>query len=973
MHRAPRFAALLLLAAILTACGSDPTPPPDAATDAGLPDAAPADGRADAGLPPDCPITGPLPAWATGDLPAGRLVAACPGVDLTITGLPDGVARLSYGAPGEALPARSWAVSPFPPAPATVQAGAAASGAVLCTADLVVVVTSACRVLVTDRDGAVLLDDGPDGGYQAGTTDGAPWAAVTRQTPAGERFYGFGERTGRLDRRGTRMVFRNTDAYDATHGGFAPDADPLYQSIPVFVGLRDGRAYGVFTDTTYRQEMDMAAAASDRYTITTDGGRVDQYVIAGPAMAEVVRRTTGLTGRMPLPPRWALGYHQSRWGYSPDTRLTELAQAFRSRRIPADGLWLDIQHLDGYRTFTWDPAAFPDPAGLTADLAAQGFKLTVIADPGIKRDPGWDVYDGGLAADVFLRGLDGEPFVGVVWPGDSVFPDFTAARARTWWAGHVEDLVERGVRGVWLDVNEPTTFPESGGGSSVPDETPVDGDGMATTMAEAHNVYAVLEAQATYDGLRAAAPDRRPFILCRAGYAGIQRWAAAWTGDAPSTFTTLGMTLPMLQNLGLSGEPFVGSDVGGYSGGATPELFARWMAVGALSPFFRGHVTSGVNDQEPWAFGQEVEDISRFHAAWRYRLLPYLYGLFADAAATGAPVLRPLVYAFQDDPAVETLDDQAMLGPWLLAAPVLAEGALTRSVYLPAGRWFEYHSGAIHDGPVTLDHAVTLAALPLYVREGALLPHGPDLQFTDQAPLDPLRLDAYPGPVATDHALYEDAGDGFAHEMGCFSRTRYTLQQTPTGARLAIAPREGACPPPARTLEVRIRRVDQAPTAATFGGEALILHASLAALEAAGTGFSWDAADRSVVVRVIDQDDTELTVTYDPEITEPRPWVDVPIVVHVPAGTPTGTPIHIASSVDGWAHHPLAWGAEPDTAEGVLSVPRGEWFWFKYTRGDWSTVEKWPACEEATNRYAFGAAHPGRDDTVWAWADGCPP
>ncbi len=662
-----------------------------------------------------------------------------------------------------------------------------------------------------------------------------------------------------------------------------------------------------------------------------------------------------MTGRAPLPPRWALGYQQSRWGYS-RARVTEVAGELRARGLPADGMWLDIQHMRGFRTFTWD-ASFADADALTAALTADGFALTVIADPGIKAEPGWDVFDGGVAGDHFLREPGGDLYQGTVWPGPAAFPDFTRAETRAWWGQHVGTLVDRGVAGIWLDVNEPTTFPEGGGGNTVPDDLPVAG-APGATMAEVHNIYAVLEAEATWTGMRAAAPARRPFVLSRAGAAGIQRWAAVWTGDAVSSWPGLQQTLPMLLGMGLSGLPLVGSDVGGYSGGATPELYARWMAIGSISPFFRGHVTQGVGDQEPWAFGPEVEEISRRLMAARYRLLPYLYTLMADAAATGAPILRPLVYEFPDDEAVRDIDDQAMLGPFLLVAPVVEPGATSRSVYLPAGRWLEARSGAAYDGPTTIDVDVTLAALPIFLRAGAIAPSWVTAPAHTAAAGGPLQLDLHPGPAGTTSELvfYDDAGDGFAHEQDGYRRIRYRLEGRAGGATLRAERTGGALPAPDRILRVRIRRLDQPPTAVRLDGRAV-------------SAWSWDERDLSLRIELPDRDAFELAVDYDRALTEPAPPVRVHLEVQLPASTPADAIIHVATSATGWTHQPLT--RTGNVAAGDIDVPRGSWFFYKFTRGDWTTVEKDGACAEMINRYRFGATDEPQVDTISSWRDQC--
>ena len=889
---------------------------------------------------------GPLPGPAS--LNDGVLAVRCGSIEVTARPLAGGVVQLRYaeiGAPAR----RSWAIVGPLDADPDARFGGDASSAAVCTAAMTVRIDDACRVRATLTDGTVVADDAEPFVIVRSLARSArrpretlviagDSARLVRHANA-DRVYGLGERTGGLDRRGRAWTFWNTDAYDPAHGGWAPNQDPLYQSIPFEVRLAPGSsgnvAFGQLTDEPRRMVIDLGAGDPSRDTITAAGARsLEQYLFAGPRMADVVERYTKLTGRPALPPRWAFGFHQSRWGYTNGAELEAIAARFRAERIPADALWLDIQHLRGFRSFTFDEPAFPTTT-LTR-LAARGFRTVAIADPGIKVDPGWDVYDTGVAGDHFLRRADGPIFEGTAWPGASVFPDFSRPETRTWWGSQVASLAARGVDGVWLDVNEPTTFPEGGGGNSVPDDVPAFGDGEPTTMAAFHNAYALLQAQATYDAL--AAGGKRPFVLSRAGYAGIQRHAAVWTGDTPSTWDGLAQTLPMLLGLGISGVPIVGSDIGGYSGHASAELYARWLALGSISPFARAHVTIGVPGQEPWMFGDEVTDLSRARLDDRYRLMPYLYSLADEASRTGAPILRPLVWEFPDDPAVGDLGDQAMLGPYVLAAPILVAGTTTRDVYLPAGRWFELHSGAIFDGPTTIQTSVTLAALPLYVRAGAIIPTWP------AGPGGPLELDVYPG-APTSFVLYEDDGESFSG-----TRTRIELAAEPDGARLAIT-RDSAAP--ARTLSIRVHRVDGTVTG----------------VDGAGT-FHHDPDARMLVASVADAQSLALRFRYDPAIVDPRPPVAVTFEVRVPADTPTSPAIHVATSATAWTHTPLARVA-PDLARGTVLVPRGEWLDYKFTRGSWETVEKRAGCAEVTNRYRFGVAAT-KLDTVATWRDRCP-
>jgi alpha-glucosidase len=896
------------------------------------------------------PVEMPLPDASAPDLseelPAGArrvpdgVIRACPdGRDLEVAMVQDGVARLRRSPERTRRP--SYAVVPQGAPPAWT-ASARGELLVVRAPAITLEVAADCSVRAREPDGTVIAEESRD---------------LVLASPAGERLLALGLHTGAsLDLRGRILELYNTDAYDGAHGGFRPDAMPLYESIPLLVGLRGTVAHALFVDSTYRLRFDLAATHPERITVTAPAGDLDHYFIAGPTLADVSRRYTALTGRPALPPRWALGFLHSRWencGADPSRPLCTAAGAealvdeFRARRLPLDGLFLDIQHMRGFRSFTFDAGRFPDPQGLFARLAARGVHTTLILDPGIKVDPAWDVYAEGLAGGHFL----GAPFVGQVWPGDSVFPDFSSEETRTWWSGLVGRSAALGVRGLWIDMNEPATF-----NGTVPDSLACDGDGRPTTMAELHNVYALDEARATWDGLRAARPDERPFILSRAAFAGQQRYTAVWTGDAPSTFTTLRMTLPMLVSLGLSGMTFAGSDVGGYSGRAesTGELYARWLALGTLSPLLREHAEQNARRQEPWAFGEEVESAARQLVAERYALLPYLYSLFAEAHESGAPILRPLAWDFPE----ETASDQALLGPFLLYAPILEKGAAARAVRLPPGRWMEAASGAILEGgaTVTLSSApepLPLHALPAFLREGAIVPRAEPMQHTNERPLAPLHLDVWPGPKESRFTLYED--DGFTWQ-GPSSRVAFTARRTTTGAELSAGPRTGAFAPPARRVIVRLRRVDHAPTAVRLGG-------------APAAGWSWDAEDRSLTVPLDDAPPWSLAVDYDTRTDGHAPPVRVPVRVRLPAGTPAGATIHVASSAGGWTHQPLT--RNGDQAEGFILVERGRYLFYKITRGDWSTVEKKAGCLERDNRATLASAGPVREIEVAAWADLC--
>jgi alpha-glucosidase len=911
------------------------------------------------------------PVWLDEAKP-GVLSASCFSHKMDLTFLSDSIVRIRYeGQQPDPAPDRSFAVVAEATDEPTWIAALHGDGVRICTEELMIEISDqSCRLLVADRDGNVLIQDGPDGGYSEGPLEGdsnQPWALTVRRMISGtEHFYGFGEKNGPLDKRGRSMWFYNSDV-----PGYNTETDPLYQSVPFFIGLRDTTAYGVFTDNSYRVRMDMGLIDPAQYAVSALGGEIDQYIILGPAIADVVQRYTWLTGRMSLPPRWSLGYQQSRYGYKPASQITSVAQELRSRNIPSDGMWLDIDYMDEYRCWTWSPDFTADPTGFVAELKAMGFRTTVIIDPGLKVDPDWPIYQYGLDHELYLKNPDGTPFEGQVWPGASVFPDFTNPETRAWWGTLIPGVTDAGVEGLWLDMNEPANFMNEFSWT-VPDWLIADGEGVQMTMAEAHNLYGSTMAHATYDGLRALFPDRRPFILTRAGYAGIQRYAAVWTGDVPANWPALESTLPMLLGMGLSGVPFVGSDAGGWSGGADAQLFTRWMQLGALSPFFRNHSDKNAEPREPWAFGPVAEGIIRDAIEQRYRLLPYWYALFEESSRTGSPILRPMLWEFQHDQETHALSHQAMLGPWLLVAPVLQPDASVRSVYLPAGDWFEYRSGRRYVGPGMVEVPVILNSLPMLVRSGGIIPHQNLLQWTDQAPVDLISIELYPDETESQFSLYEDDGISVAYAENGYLRTPITLQKTATGATLTWGPAEGAHVPSARTVLFRVRRALGSVQAVEVNGAALPQASTHEELMASGGAWYHDPTSMSLEVALADPGPSAITFLYEHlEISE-EPPAQVNFRIEAPPEFPGGEDIYVAISLLGWVHVPMEWSAtEPGVAELTLSLPLGAWFEYKYTRGDWSTVEKQGDCAELNNRVGFG--YPGQtiQDTVAAWADLC--
>jgi alpha-glucosidase len=630
---------------------------------------------------------------------------------------------------------------------------------------------------------------------------------VRIEVAPGTSLYGTGEVSGPLLRNGRTTTLWNTDAY-----GYDPTNPSLYQSHPWIFGVRpDGTAFGILADTTWRTVIDLNGAI----TITAEGNAFPLYVVDRATPQEVCTALMELTGPMPLPPRWAIGYHQCRYSYFPEARIREIANEFRTRKIPCDVIWFDIDYMDGYRVFTFDKNSFPDVPKLNADLGKMGFSNIWMIDPGVKYEKGYFVSDQMIEKGYDVKNAKGETFVGAVWPGNCIFPDYTSEKVRTWWAGLYKDFMANGIDGVWNDMNEPAVFAVAS--KTMPEDnqhrggTYSSGPGIEPQIvtpgphARFHNVYGMLMAQGTYEGIMTTNPTKRPFVLTRAGYLGSHRYAATWTGDNSANWFDLETSIPMAINLGLSGQPFSGPDIGGFNGNGPGNFesrgkhFARWMGIGALLPFSRGHTGKGNIDKEPWAFGPEVEKACRLAIERRYRLLPYFYTLFREASVKGLPVVRPVFFADPKDMALRSEDDCFLIGSDVLVVPQLMPDG-TRTPVLPRGVWRKVEIVNENNHP----------DLPeLRIREGAIVPMGPIVQYHDEKPLDPLTLlvslDTRGQATGT---LYEDAGDGFEYLKGQYLLTTWQAKQEGDKVTVTISKTEGQMARPSRKVVVQVLRDD---------------------------------------------------------------------------------------------------------------------------------------------------------------------
>ena len=754
----------------------------------------------------------------------------------------------------------SWAVLP---GSRTAHAPVVADPDGFSTSVLRVKVSPDLQVTVTDLAGNMLQRDAVPV-----SLDGCSFKVSKLKSPE-DHFFGLGDKPGPLDRAGESFVMWNTDNF-----GWQESTDPIYKSIPFFLDIRAGRALGVLFDNTFRTYFDFGHERTDRYTFSAPAGPLDYYLLYGPEPRRVIETYAWLTGPTPLPPMWALGYQQSRYSYTPEAKVEEVASRLRTDRIPADVIWLDIDFQNKNRPFTVDPVTFPDFPKLIHKLAAEHFHTVVITDLHVAEAPneGYAPYDSGKASDHFVK-ENGQEYVGPVWPGPSVFPDFTRKVTRDWWGTLYKQLDTDGVAGFWNDMNEPAvfTYPTK----TMPDDVEhrIDEPGFQTRTAlhlEIHNIYGMENTRATFDGQLALRPNVRPFVMTRATYAGGQRYAATWTGDNSSTWNHLRQTTPQLLNLGLSGFSLSGADVGGFAGSPSPALLTRWLMLAAFQPIDRDHAAKGTRDHEPWVDGPDQEAIRRRYIEERYRLMPYLYTTAEETSRDGMPIMRPLFLDFPHaTPDNHPLDLDApgefLFGPSILvAASPSPEEVAPYEVKLPPGIWFNYWTGEkldrrepvtsrdleIRDAnttglkPILVDPSA--ADLPVYVPAGTILPLAPVVQATGEKPAGPLTLRVFPGD-GCEGTIYQDDGTTFDFREGAYLRQHFSCSQASDGAvTVSLAPSEGNYVPWWTSIRVEVVGLNFVKSTATSASEEIAVE--ITPLGRAAT-FTYSGKKQSVTLR----------------------------------------------------------------------------------------------------------------------------
>ncbi len=629
-----------------------------------------------------------------------------------------------------------------------------------------------------DLDGNLLNADDSLGISWIGTE-----VAAYKQVQPGEKFIGLGEKTGNLDRSGKAYTNWNTDYF-----AYGVGDDPLYLSIPFYLGVHEKGLYGIFFDNTHKTVFNFGASTNRFAYFSAEDGDMDYYFIHQPSVAEIIKSYTWLTGRMQLPPKWALGFQQCRYSYYPDSEVYAVARTFREKNMPADVIYLDIHHMEGYKVFTFDGEKFKDPKAMISRLKEKGFKVVVIMDPGIKTLRGYLPYEEGLEKDLFVKYPDGKTYEAQVWPGWCAFPDFTKSECRDWWAEKMAFYTAAGVDGFWTDMNEPASW-----GQFTSNLIEFDYDGEKSSHRKARNIYGMQMARSAREGAALQNPDKRPFVLTRSGFSGIQRYAAAWTGDNVASEEHLMAGIRLVNSLGLSGVSFAGYDVGGFAGEASKSLFARWMSIGAFAPFYRAHSMINSNDAEPWAFGEEVEEISRNYMKLRYRLLPTLYSKFYLSSLTGLPLAESLAIRYPFDPAIylSAYQNQYLFCGAFLVAPVESAKSITK-VYLPKGDWYYLFSDEKYAGAQTIYQDCPLNYLPVYVGAGEVFTLQSDVDHTGAQHDGTLRIHVYRGGSGSEFVHYEDAGDGLNYLSGEYFRRKITYD--PGSESLVFEASEGNYP-----------------------------------------------------------------------------------------------------------------------------------------------------------------------------------
>lgn len=601
-----------------------------------------------------------------------------------------------------------------------------------------------------------------------------------KQVQPNERFLGLGEKTGNLDRKGKSFTNWNTDYF-----AYGVGDDPLYMSIPFYIGTHAVGSYGIFLDNTHKTVFNFGASTNRFTSFGAEDGDMDYYFIHEPSISQIISSYTDLTGKMAMPPKWALGFQQCRYSYYPEKEVLTVANTFREKNMPADVIYLDIHHMESYKVFTFDGIKFPDAKSMISKLKKLGFKVIVILDPGIKTEDNYIPYKEGKVQELFVKYPDGVQYEAEVWPGWCVFPDFTNPKTRVWWAQKMVFYTEAGVDGFWTDMNEPASW-----GQCTPNLIEFDFEGEVSSHRKARNIYGMQMARATMEGAKLQQKERRPFVLTRAGFAGIQRYAAVWTGDNVASDEHMLSGIRLINSLGMSGVAFAGYDVGGFAGEPTQALFARWISIATFSPLFRAHTMINTRDSEPWAFGEEVEEIARNYMKLRYRLMPTIYSSFYKSSKSGLPIASSLAidYPLDDTIYQATFQNQYIFCDVFLIAPIESYKEISK-IYLPEGGWYNLFTDQFYEGKSTIYQDTPLSYLPVFVKSSAIFAMQSDVPYTEATHDGILRIHLYVGTEPASYTHFEDDGTSLDYQIDKYFKR--IISYAPEKQMLSFSEAEG--------------------------------------------------------------------------------------------------------------------------------------------------------------------------------------
>jgi len=633
---------------------------------------------------------------------------------------------------------------------------------------------------------ALQAEKGPVPHFVTGEKEGK--VTFTISLNKDDMIFGLGEAVRGINKRGHLYRAWNSDDFSHTENKAS-----IYASHNLLLFFGPQKLFGVYFDDPGAVEFDLGYTRGDTAAMTSENGDLSVYIIEGESLTAICREFRGLIGRSYLPPKWAFGYIQSRWGYESDPELRQVVKEHRDRHIPLDGVCMDIDYMDDYKDFTWDEKKFPDLKKFNQDMRDEHIRLIPIIDAGVKQLKGYDTCDEGLEKGYFVKKADGKPFVGAVWPGRSYFPDFLREDVRVWFGDQYGKLMDQGVEGFWNDMNEPALFYSEESiaeAFAVADQLRNENldinsafalkdafNGTANAMADyrrfyhevdgktirhdkVHNLYGAFMTRAADEGFRRYDSSKRFLMFSRASFIGAHRYGGVWQGDNNSWWAHIKLNLQMLPSLNMCGFLYTGADLGGFGCNTTEDLLLRWLQLGVFTPLMRNHSAKGTREQEAYRFAnwEDMRDILTV----RYALVPYLYSEFMKAALTDGMYFRPLAFDYPTDDTACRVEDQVMLGEDCMIAPVYEQNARGRHVYLPEDMLMvRFRSAQDYDlTPMEAGHywiEMALDEMPLFIRRGHVIPLAKPAEYVEGIDHTDLKLLGWLDEGVT-ITLYNDDG-----------------------------------------------------------------------------------------------------------------------------------------------------------------------------------------------------------------------